>query len=186
MATYVTKRCPHCGKSYQFLQFDQGRQYGCPQKTCLYCNEIFWDTDIKEPALYGYNNFYETRRSLQRYITVVLYSLFGAFCIVAGIGLFIESLISDFSSQMSWLYLLFIALGIGDLWLIVSEIKHIINEKKHKSEIVFHQQEEYDASMTRLQNTNYLSALACYDSRANKLLNERLSGKTQHYAPRPE
>ena len=56
----------------------------------------------------------------------------------------------------------------------------------HQSEIISEQQRNYDASLMRLKDTNYLTALAEYDSRARKLLQERTNGQEEHYAQRPE
>ena len=59
MAVYVTKKCPHCGYKYQRFQSGDQRKYGYPYLTCEKCKNSFWDDDIKEPALYGYENMHE-------------------------------------------------------------------------------------------------------------------------------
>lgn len=39
MAVYVTKKCPHCGHAYQFLNSGDQRKYGCPYQTCMVCKK---------------------------------------------------------------------------------------------------------------------------------------------------
>ena len=60
------------------------------------------------------------------------------------------------------------------------------NEITNRDEIIKTQQKEYDESMKRLQDINYLSRLAKVDSLAKKLLEERKNGELEHYAKRPQ
>ena len=57
MATQTYKKCPHCGKVYEYYS-TYTKQYrnhsGSPFVTCKYCGESFIDKDIKEPALKPY------------------------------------------------------------------------------------------------------------------------------------
>ena len=87
MATYVTKKCPHCGYAYQFMQGGDQRKYGCPYKICERCNNPYWDTDIKEPALYGYENLHETMESVSQGCTLFICIPFGIIALFGGIYL---------------------------------------------------------------------------------------------------
>lgn len=176
MATYVTKKCPHCGYAYQVHQSGEQRKYGCPYKTCVRCGESYWDTDIKEPALHGYENTYEVVQSIRRIITILIYAPMGLLMLGGGLYLLVEG-------ELGGLFL--IAMGGIVTWIIVSHIKEKIYEKKHRDEVIAGQQKGYDASMERLKDTNYLTALATHDSRAKKLLHERMNRMEEHYAERP-
>ena len=177
MATYVTKKCPHCGYAYQVLQSGEQRKYGCPYKTCTHCNNSYWDTDIKEPALHGYSNAYEVTQSIKRGITILLYAPMGLLILGAGVYLLINGEIIG---------LLALLIGGSISWVIFSYFKRKHDDSKQKDEIVAEQQRDYDASVERLKNTQYLTALAEHDSRAKKLLHERTNGQVEHYAQRPE
>ena len=177
MATYVTKKCPHCGFAYQVFQSGEQRKYGCPYKTCERCFKNYWDTDIVEPALHGYENLYETRQSINRAIVMILYTPMALLLLGGGIWFLIEG-------EMMGLFAL--AMGIGIMWMIGSHIKQKIDDRKHWDDIVRNRQIDYDKSMERLNDTNYLTALANFDKRAKKLLDERINGETEHYATRPQ
>lgn len=91
MATYVTKKCPHCGYAYQFMQGGDQRKYGCPYKICERCNNPHWDTDIKEPALYGYENLHETMESVSQGCTLFICIPFGIIALFGGIYLLLNA-----------------------------------------------------------------------------------------------
>ena len=176
MATYVTKKCPHCGGTYQFLESGEQRKYGCPCMICLKCGERFWDTDIVEPALHGYENSYETTQSVKRAATLVLYIPLALLMIGVGIwGL-------KNGNDMGYFFLGF---SILLMWVIGTHIKEKIDEDKNWDNILAKRQEDYDKSLERLKDTDYLVALADFDELAEKLLNERINGETEHYARRP-
>ncbi len=176
MATYVTKKCPHCGYAYQVFQSGEQRKYGCPYKTCAKCFKHYWDADIVEPALHGYENSYETRQSINRVIVMVLYIPMALLMLGGGISLLTEG-------EMLGLFCLAMAGFIA--WAIGSHIKGKIDDKRHWDDIVRNRQLEYDKSMERLKDTNYLTDLANFDKRAKKLLDERMNGDIEHYANRP-
>ncbi len=178
MATYVTKKCPHCGYTYQFHQSGDQRKYGCPYQTCTRCKKSYWDKDIKEPALHGYKNFHETKEGIARGITIILYGCSGILLFLGGIFLIVE-----FGDIMG-VFLLII--GIFSIWAIYSHFKQKFYDMQHKDKIIANQQKNYDASMERLKDTNYLIALAKLDSRAKRLLDERIKGIEEHYANRPK
>lgn len=177
MATYVTKRCPHCGYAYQIFKSGDQRRYGCPRKICTNCKKHFWDTDIKEPALYGYENSHETANSIKRWFALLLCSAFTIMFI--GSGIFI---LSTGDSRGG------VCVGVGGLFALYIGvyIKEKIYEKKHHADIIAKQQKEYDASFERLQNSIYLAVLAEHDYLADKLLRERTGEKPEHYAQRPQ
>lgn len=177
MATYVTKKCPYCGYAYQIHQSGEQRKYGCPYQTCRQCHNSYWDTDIKEPALHGYSNTYEITQSIKRGITLLLCAPMGLFMLGIGIYLLVYG-------EMIGLFPLFMGSFIS--WVIFSYYKRKYDDSKRQDEIINEHQREYDASKERLQNINYLTALAKYDSLAEKLLNERMNGQVEHYAHRPE
>ena len=177
MATYVTKKCPHCGYIYQFHQSGDQRKYGCPYQTCTRCHGSYWDTDIKEPALYGYENLHETKESIKIGITIALYTPLGLVCLGLGIFMLIEG---------SLMGLFLLAIGAFVIWTICSHFQQKIYDDKHRDEIIETQQKNYDASLARLKDTNYLTALAEHDRLAKKLLEERIDGNLEHYAIRPQ
>lgn len=177
MATYVTKKCPHCGYAYQVFQSGEQRQYGSPYKTCAKCFNHYWDTDIVEPALHGFENAYETGQSIKRAIAMILYTPMALLILGGSIWLLIEG---------EMLGIFGLAMGGFIAWVIGSHIKGKIDAKKHWDDIVRNRQLEYDKSMERLKDTNYLTALASFDKRAKKLLDERTNGDTEHYAARPQ
>lgn len=176
MAIYVTKRCPHCGYAYQIHQSGDQRKYGCPYQTCERCHNSYWDTDIKEPALHGYENLHEAKESIKRGIVLIFYILIEIVFLSGGIY-------SLMNKEMFGI--LFLAFAGCLAWVIVSYFKQKIYDNKHIDDIIQNQQREYDASMARLKNNNYLTALAKHDALAKQLLKERTLGKIEHYAKRP-
>lgn len=177
MATYVTKKCPHCGFAYQFMYVGEQRKYGCPLQTCLKCKNQYWDTDIKEPALHGYVNIYEIKKILFGIIFCTIF-LLGAI-VFSGAGVYLL-----YSGEYTGA-LAFVIGGIF-VWSLVSIIKRIIKAIKYKDSILFDRQKAYDASKARLKDTNYLTALAERDLLARKLLKKRTAGAEEHYANRPK
>ncbi len=177
MATYVTKKCPHCGFVYQNFKSGEQRKYGCPYKTCTRCSNNYWDTDIVEPALHGYENSYETRQEVNRAIVMVLYT---------PMALLLLGLVIWFLMEGEKIGLAAIAMGVGIMWMVALHIKQKIYDEKHWNDIVANRQKDYDKSMERLKDTNYLTALASFDKLAKKLLEERINGETEHYANRPQ
>lgn len=177
MAIYVTKKCPYCGYTYQFHQSGDQRKYGCPYQTCLRCGKSYWDTDIKEPALHGYKNSHEAKESIKRGISLVIYGPLGIIFLSGGIFMVTDG-------EMSGIFLL--AMGGYIAWVLGSYFKQRIHDKKHRDEIIADQQSNYDASKARLNDINYLTALAKHDPLAEKLLKERINGDVEHYATRPQ
>ena len=178
MAIYVTKKCPHCGYKYQTHQAGDQRKYGCPCQTCARCSGVYWDKDIKEPALYGYKNFHETKETILRGILLLFSGIIGVCFIVEGIFFIFET------GEIIWIFELIV--GSFFVWIIYSHFKQKKYDKQHKTDLILSQQKEYDASMKRMRDTNYLKALACFDLRARKLLDERENGMKENYAERPK
>jgi hypothetical protein len=85
MATYVTKKCPHCGYAYQFLQSGDQRTYGCPYKACTKCGRHYWDKDIVEPALHGFENSYESTQRAKRVLAIIVCTLLSIWAFVGGV-----------------------------------------------------------------------------------------------------
>lgn len=53
MATYVTKKCPHCGYAYQIHQSGDQHFYGSPFRMCGRCHKGYIDADAIEIAVSG-------------------------------------------------------------------------------------------------------------------------------------
>lgn len=176
MAIYVTKRCPHCGHAYQVLKSGEQRKYGCPYKTCMKCGKSYWDKDIKEPALHGYENTYEDMQSIRTVITILIYGTMGVLLLGGGFYLVI-------GGELGGLFL--VAMGGSITWIIGSHFKEKLDDMKRRDKIIAARQREYDESIARLKDSNYLTALATHDSRAKKVLYERMNRMEEHYAERP-
>lgn len=177
MAIKITKKCPYCGLTYRYSTYGDQRLYGSPYKTCIKCLNHFWDKDIVEPALYGFENLYETGRSIMNALILILYAPVGL--LMLGGGIWLLTIGKNYG-------LLFLALGGFITWAISSDIKDKINNKKNRESIIRDRQVQYDNSMKRLNDTNYLAAIANFDRKAKKLLHERINGEEEHYAPRPQ
>ncbi len=78
-----------------------------------------------------------------------------------------------------------LAIGGYIAWLIGSYFKQKIYDNKHINDIIENRQKEYDESMMRLKDINYLTALSKHDVLAKKLLKERTLGEVEHFAKRP-
>ena len=177
MAVYVTKKCPHCGRTYQFHQPGNQRKYGCPYRKCISCGEHYYDNDIKEPALYGFKNLHETIERIKTVLVCFFTGTLGlAFSVLGIFTLIIESQFSGI------LYLVF---GITFIFLVIRLILTNIQNHKDKEKILVAQRREYDESYARIKDTNYLTLLAQHDYRARKLLHERTTASEEHYANRP-
>lgn len=59
MATYITKKCPHCGAIYSHDSYpgipskDNRTKYGSPIRKCQSCGTLFKDDDYREIAVDG-------------------------------------------------------------------------------------------------------------------------------------
>lgn len=178
MSTFINteKKCPNCGLVYRSYPGRELRLYGCPLIFCKQCNKPFWDNEIKEPALYGYENSYEKSNNIYVIIFSVVSSCLAIGCIFGGIYLSINN--------EDGVLTCFLLAGLFSFFPVLFLILFIYN-KTHQEKIIGNQQQEYDASKERLQNTAYLIALAEHDSLAKKLLKERMSGIIETYAARP-
>ena len=173
MSTYTQKKCPHCGAVYRSYQGKSQRLYGCPLISCPKCNQSFWDSDIKEPALHGI----EKERSILSYFWVY-------WLILSSIAMLVFGIVSVIEGEM--LGIIGIALG-GVMGLIIGVILvDGIHDAIHPEKQQLLLQQQYDASKERLQNTNYLAALTEHDPLAKNLFAERMAGMMETYAARPE
>ena len=170
MAKYTTKKCPYCGRAYQILQMGDQRDYGCPLKICERCKKVFFDSDIKEPALYGYNNAYEKYRIVRNFIIIIVHLMASIGCIYLGIE-------TD--------YPIIFLIPLFNIIVIVIYLIKLLDEKRNKEDIIEHQRIEWDESYDRLKNTEYLEALSKFDNKAGILLQQRQSGEEEKYAERP-
>lgn len=88
------------------------------------------------------------------------------------------------NGELVWI----ISIVLGGLFCILlgffikGQIHDIVNPEKR----ILSQQENYEASKERLKDMNYLTILANTDPLAKRLLSERINGKTEHYAKKPE
>ena len=178
---YTTKKCPNCRFAYVNQSAGDQRKYGSPLRKCPKCGTSFWDTDVKEPALYAYENLHETVKGFRNVVSMIIYGVtlnafgIGSVCLLFYFGI----------SEDSWACWLFIAVAIYIDYLIISHIKQKNDEKKRWPEIVKERQAQYDQSMIRLQDEEYLKALAQVDRRAKQVLNSYQKGEDPVFAPRP-
>ena len=185
MATQKIKKCPHCGFTYYMGSANYIREYGSPLKKCGRCGQYFWDSDIKEPALYGYKNFYETRKKANLIITYLVVTPL-ALVMIGGGGFYLWHTIKEETTWMNILISLGLLLfGISIAYTIISSLAKKFRDLKNKEAILEEQRKEYDKSMERLNDMKYLEALAEQDSQAEKLLEAKKSGAPPHYAARP-
>jgi len=173
---YTTKMCPYCRHPYVIHAPGDQIKYGCPLIICSRCGKNFWDTDIKEPALYGFDNEFEKRKRLETNLAMVMYG---------GIGLVI--LIASIITEYYFMIIFGILIAGFDFFLISKELERRAQNKKNHDLIIKEQQKQYDESFKRLQNMNYLRGLADVDFRAEFVLKEIESGeKDPFFADRPE
>lgn len=170
MARYVTKRCPHCGFAYVNRARGDQRKYGCTFQTCTKCKKGYFDKDVKEPALYGYKNLHEVGQGVLKILGVCLLGF-------VAVGISQSKMTTNILGVLLLVYCLVI---------IGCQIYDVIYKITHKEEILEYQKKQYDESMARLKDNGYLVVLSRFDSRAKKLLNERMNGQEEHYAKRPE
>lgn len=179
--TYVTKKCPHCGKTYQFAQSGEQRKYGSPFIRCLRCKNVFVDKDISEPALHGFWIEEDTSGKWKGVVASFVILLAALLAIGSGIYLLVSS--GDEIDIGNVGVLLF---GVALLMPYLMLIHDKVYKKTHREKMIREKQELYDASMKRLEDTEYLRALALVDSLAKDLLYEREHGQKERYAMRPE
>ncbi len=179
MATYTKtdKKCPHCGNVYRSYPGREECIYGCPLILCKHCNQYFWDNEIKEPALYGYDNDYERKNNIRLTIFLLLMTCAAIGCLCSGIYIVVNGEEGSFTP--------FLLAGLFSILPILFFIIHIYERKNPEKAVAFIQK-SYDLSKERLQNTVYLTALAEHDPLAKELLHERISHKPETYAARPE
>lgn len=184
MAYHVTRRCPHCGDAYQINRRSGEWDYGCPIQICTRCKKSFIDTNVKEPALYGYENMHE---DIQKGETGCVYFLFTPFAIIGFlVGLyFIGSSLFDKDFKGVLTGCAVCAFTGFICYAIIRSIQMEQEKAKNKPEIKTRQRHEYDRSYERLQNMEYLKMLAQYDSKAKKLLASKERGEKEEYAARP-
>lgn len=59
MGTTIWKKCPNCGKVYEYDFYngypskDNQTKYGSPVKICKRCSKAFFDDNYREIAIYG-------------------------------------------------------------------------------------------------------------------------------------
>ena len=171
------KKCPHCGHTFQLLKRQEPRKYGCPLKMCTKCYKPYFDTDIKEPALYGYTNLYEIFNRIIGIPVAVIFAIGAIAFFIGGVYILISGeIIGLFSFLISGIF----------IYLIVRLIKRIVYYTKNRNDIILDKQIDFDDSITRLKNTDYLTSLAECDYRAKNLLIKRKKGYPERYAKRPK
>ena len=74
MATYQTKKCPHCGNAYVFGEMrGDGIRYGSPIRICSHCGGSFIDSDYVELSTLSeeiMKSLYPHRREVVGFIIV--------------------------------------------------------------------------------------------------------------------
>lgn len=179
--TYVTKKCPHCGRTYQYAQSGEQRKYGSPFIRCPRCQNVFVDKDISEPALHGFWIEEDTGGMWKGVVASFMILPVALLSIGSGIYLL---LFSGDEIDIGSVGALLVGVALLMPYLILIHDK--IYKRTHREKIIREKQIIYDASMKRLEDTDYLRALAQVDSLAKDLLYERENGKKERYAMRPE
>ena len=181
MATYHTKRCPHCRQAYVFHQWGDQTKFGCPIIRCNYCGEYFWDSDVLEPALYG---FHDTSSSVLKWFVLCLYSIIPIAALFFSSALIIGAIkTGDWSD--TGVIVLFALISIAPIAAFVSTIKDLVEKKRDREKNLINQRSEYDASMKRLKDIEYVRALAKRDERAKLLLKCMENGTDYKFVARP-
>lgn len=177
MAGSITKKCPTCGYEYQSIQIEDQVRYGCPLVFCPKCKNGIWDPDVKEPALYGFDDTHAKRDLILLLIRMIALLLFCS-------AVFVVSLVFVINGNLAWIVGMVLG-GIGCIppGLITKSLIHSLRFPEEEQRL---QQNAYDASKERLSNEDYLLALSNHDPLAKRLLNERNKGEVEHYAKRPE
>lgn len=135
MAVYVTKKCPHCGFSYQILKSGNQHFYGSPFKVCLKCGKKFVDKDAIEIAISGIREYDKFKFSIGWIINAIL-GMFSLWC-------------GTFDKELGML------MTIVGLIFIVSAIYFIYDEiKGHKNRLA-QLEEEKRKSYDRLADVQY-------------------------------
>lgn len=85
MATYYTKKCPHCGYAYSTHHMGKEVVYGSPIRKCVSCQKSFIDKDYVEIELNGVRNVDSKRISPQTKAIAV----FGGFMVALALFLIV-------------------------------------------------------------------------------------------------
>lgn len=143
--TYTTKRCPHCGKTYSFMQTGRRTEYGSPFRICHACSHSFVDKDYREIAIDGIHPIDKMKVSPGSVLQCFLPLGFVIVSLICGT-------LAGFDSGTVWLLvgdLIFLGLA---LWLVSRDIR------SYKERIKWLEQEAI-RSEARLSNPEYASAL---------------------------
>lgn len=178
MATWTTKRCPYCKYSYVINAGGDQRRYGSPLVKCQCCGKQFWDTDIVEPALYGFENLHEDIELLKRWLAVIIGGS-------VSIGFLYLGYLFIISGDFDWILIFIFGFPMFIFYMLFSYFRRVRNDKKNKEEILEKHRIEYDESLKRLSNMEYVKALAEFDKKAEKLLNEYKNESKGTFAERP-
>lgn len=146
MATYTTKKCPYCKRTYEnYSTYTKAykNHSGSPFITCPSCQNVFVDKEIKEPALIPYS---ESGFAIWRYFFNYLFP----FGIMGGLCAYISSTDPDRLATI-------IAAVCLSIYFILTLID-IVNIPKYKEEF----RAAYRESEKRLENPEYAIALQAH------------------------
>ncbi|MBE6707806.1 MAG: hypothetical protein E7578_01015 [Ruminococcaceae bacterium] len=89
--TYISKKCPQCGKVYERDSYsghpskENRTKYGSPIKVCLNCGAVFNDDDYREIEIYGIREVDLMRVSPSTYVYTAIGLFIGIGCVVNGV-----------------------------------------------------------------------------------------------------
>ncbi len=138
MGVYEIKKCPKCGKAYQFNRNGMGGYYGSPLVTCYHCGTVFIDTDVIELAIQG-----PRKADLRKFSPIWLIGVFMGALMIA---------ISISSGEIDLNCIVGAIIAALCIAFIISEVK---NHDKHLAEL----DKEMKASEARLSNKQYAETL---------------------------
>lgn len=169
--TYVTKRCPHCGKAYSVMQPKNIGVYGSPLRRCQFCAKTFIDKDYREIAVSGIRHV-DTKKIATG---TILLGVFPALFFILGIVLSFQLPLSENKTP------LYLALGgaialLGVVYLCWAEAKGYKNRQQYL-------QEESQRSEMRLKSLEYASLLKelGYSVPAKYLLSQNTTTTILHH-----
>ena len=145
MATYTTKRCPHCGHAYVYHSRSNQFYWGSPFKVCEECGEAFVDKDGHEMAAdYPDVNSAISSLKAKSNISAILYIVLGAGMVIG--------LLSELGSNTGSA-LLGMAFGAFFLYLGIKGLS-----STNSGETIDFITSEYSESLDRFTDPSYVEA----------------------------
>lgn len=143
MATYVTSKCPHCGKMLRVMRPKGEYAYGSPLQTCVHCKKPYIDSYFKEPIIEGAKP--EDVKTFS--IGMMVFALLSKYSVIFGIWLSINN-----NSSGTWFIIIGLVLLTTFICLIISDVKDY--DKRLQTQI-----QQIQESEKRLSNFEYAATL---------------------------